>query len=40
MGVPPLLEKFLDQTQRNPKTLGNLRPGALVVIGGSQDSFP
>jgi hypothetical protein len=39
-GVSALLQQFLDHAQRNPKTVGDLGPGALVVVVGSKDSFP
>jgi len=39
-GVPALLEKFLDHPQRDAETAGDLLPRALIVVVGSQDSFP
>ena len=38
-GAPTLLQELLDHAEGNPETVGNLRPGALPVIIGSQDSF-
>jgi hypothetical protein len=34
-GAPTLLEELLDQAQRNPKTVGHLSAGALIIIVSS-----
>jgi hypothetical protein len=39
-GAPTLLQEFLDHAQRDAKTVGDLQAHTLIVIVGSQDSFP
>ena len=38
-GAPTLLQEFLNHAQGDSETVGNVGPGALVVVIGSQDSF-